>query len=141
MFSHWFLPAQPSPPRTLADAGDMTLGQLIARGRYEPPSLGVRTDPRVDALAARSGIEGVVILGVEPGSAAARAGLEPARVASDGTLRARDVIVAVDGRRVETTQDLVAVLDTHGAGDEVTLALTRGGDRREVTVTLDPGGR
>ena len=118
------------------DTVNRVVPQLIAEGRYQPPTLGVRTDPRVDAMAQRRGIEGVVVLGVVPGSAAAEAGIEAAEVLADGTVRPRDVIVALDGRPVESTQELLAALDEYTAGHEITITLSRGRRRREVTATL-----
>ncbi|MBM9596466.1 S1C family serine protease [Roseitranquillus sediminis] len=121
------------------DTVNRVVPQLIASGRYAPPTLGVRTDPRVDALAARSNIEGVVVLGVERGSAADRAGIVPAEISRDGQIVPRDVIRSVGNIEVASTQDLVAALDGFEVGEEVTLRLWRGGDEREVEVTLDAG--
>ena len=59
--------------------------QLIRTGRYAPPQIGIEVDERVNALARRQGIEGVLVLGVSPGSPAAEAGLRPARLSSDGS--------------------------------------------------------
>ncbi len=98
------------------DAVNRVVPQLIARGNYTPPSLGVRTDSRVDAMAQRRGIEGVVILDVTPGSPADRAGLRPAEIGRDGTIRPHDLILAVDGRRVASTEELLAALETHKFG-------------------------
>ena len=44
------------------------------------------------------GKEGVAVLRVRAGSAAAATGLEGIRTLSDGTIRPGDVIVAVEGR-------------------------------------------
>ena len=108
--------------------------QLIAHGRYRPPVLGVRFDPRIDALARRNGIEGVVVLGVTPGSPAAAAGLRPATRGTGGTLVPGDVIRGLDDRRIETGADLQAALDSRAPGDRVRLTLRR--DGREIGVTL-----
>ena len=51
--------------------------QLIANGVYRPPVLGIRFDPRINELARQNGIEGVVILAVDPGGPANDAGLQP----------------------------------------------------------------
>ena len=121
------------------DTVNRVVPQLIARGRYAPPTLGLRTDPRVDALARRAGLEGAVVVGVEPESPAAAAGIEPARLARDGAIAPRDIIVAIDGMSVENTGDLVAALDARSAGETVTLTIERGGRRREETVVLAGG--
>jgi S1-C subfamily serine protease len=121
------------------DTVNRVVPQLIAQGRYAPPSIGVRSDPRVDEMARRQGIEGIVVLGVVPGSAAARAGLMPAEVTGSGSILPRDVIVGIDDAPVETSQDILAELDSRAVGDEVTLAVSRDGRRREVPLTLEPG--
>jgi S1-C subfamily serine protease len=121
------------------DTVNRVVPQLIASGHYAPPSLGLRTDARIDALARRRGIEGVVVLGVEPDSPAAKAGVTPAEIAGDGTVRPRDLILALDGHQVGSTQELVAVLDEHEAGDEVSVTVADGGRQRDLTMTLAAG--
>jgi S1-C subfamily serine protease len=63
--------------------------------------------------------------GVYPGSPAEAAGLQ------DG-----DVIVAVDGERVDEDHDLSSHLLPHMPGDVITLRVLRGNTSRDVTVTL-----
>jgi S1-C subfamily serine protease len=121
------------------DTVNRVVPQLIRRGHYAPPSLGVVTDPQADELARRQGIEGVLILRVLPGTAAARAGLQPARIGGDGRLNPGDVIVGLDGREIGTTEELRAALDVRRAGDEVELQVLRDGAVVTMNVTLDPG--
>ena len=110
--------------------------QLIANGVYRPPILGIRFDPRVNELSRRSGIEGVVVLSVEPNGPADRAGLKPAERGRDGGLVPGDVIQRVNTRRIASGDDLSAALDDHDVGDEVTLTLWQDGTTRDVSVTL-----
>ena len=121
------------------DTVNRVVPQLIARGSYAPPILGVSVDPRADAVARRRGVEGALVLGVEPGSPAALAGLQPARMTSGGGLIPGDAIVALGGAVVEGAGDLVAALDLLSAGDTVPLTVLRGGERVEVAVTLAAG--
>jgi putative serine protease PepD len=46
------------------------------------------------------------------------------------------VIVAVDGGRVDTAEDLLGALRRHAPGDKVTLRIVRGSDQRDLPVTL-----
>lgn len=120
------------------DAVARVVPQLIARGRYAPPSLGVTGDARADALLRRAGQgAGVLVLDVLPGGPADRAGIVGAEVTRRG-LVAGDVIVALDGEPVAGWEELRAVLDARTAGDAVSLTLRRGRERREVDVTLVP---
>jgi S1-C subfamily serine protease len=112
--------------------------QLIETGRYAPPSLGIEVDGRVNALAARQGIEGVLVLGVVEGSAADRAGLEPARALRDGRLVPGDVITGLGGVEIRTVDDLYAALTAAGTEEPVTLRYTRDGETRTQEVRLDP---
>ncbi len=121
------------------DAVARVVPQLVARGRYSPPVLGVVADPRADAMLAASGLgAGVMVLEVEPGSPAARAGLAPARMTRQGLVPG-DVIVGLDGVALGGIDDLLAALDGRTPGDEVVVAVERGGARREITVELAPG--
>jgi S1-C subfamily serine protease len=90
-------------------------------------------------MARRRGIEGIVVLGVVPGSAADRAGLTPAEITGSGSILPRDVIVGIDDTPIGSSQDILAELDERAVGDEVTLSVSRDGRRREVPLTLEPG--
>jgi putative serine protease PepD len=46
------------------------------------------------------------------------------------------VIVAVDGNAVDGVDDLFAELRRRRPGERVTLTIVRGGDRRQIAVTL-----
>lgn len=61
-----------------------------------------------------------------------------------GVLRKGDVIVAVDGRRVQTTCDVGRGVDTHEVGEDVTITVRRDGMRRTLAIRTtssqeDPG--
>jgi S1-C subfamily serine protease len=87
----------------------------------------------------RQGIEGVMILGIEEGSPAARAGLEAARFTGDGRLVPGDIIVGIEGEAVERVEDLLAVLDRHRPGDTVSLRVRQNGDERTLEIELAAG--
>lgn len=63
---------------------------------------------------------------------------------ADGVLQKGDVIVAVDGRPVETTNDLIEAIRRHQVGERVSLAVMREGQPRDLEVgtrssTTEPG--
>ena len=68
---------------------------------------------------------GVELTSVDGAGAARKAGL-----------RAGDRVTAVDGRAVETREELVVVIRTHRPGDKVTFAYSRAGDENEAELTL-----
>ena len=107
---------------------------LIAHGRLSRPTLGVQL--ATEQIAARLGVAGALVLVVEPGSPAERAGLQPTRRDRLGRVLLGDVILTVDGEAVRSDVDLLLLLEKHGTGEVVELRVLRDGDEREVEVTL-----
>lgn len=62
------------------------------------------------------------------------AGLYITRAPENSDIRAKDILLAVDGNRITDEEELNTVLYSHQVGDEVTLTLYRSG--KEVTVSL-----
>ncbi len=108
--------------------------QLIEKGRAVNPGIGVRY--LSDAQADRLGLQGVAVLSVLADGPADRAGIE-------GIARTRrgyvigDVITAVDGTPVRSTDDLDYAFEKSGVGAAVTLTVEREGRSRSVKVTLE----
>jgi S1-C subfamily serine protease len=114
--------------------------ELIRTGRYAPPTLGLVFDARLNAAINRQGLAGAVVLDVQRGSPAARAGVEPAQILRDGRVRPGHVVTAVEGEPVETLDDLLAMLDARQAGEAVEVTFDTGGGREEtVALELLPG--
>ena len=119
------------------DTVNRVVPQLISEGEYRGPSLGIVLDERVNELiASRTGIEGVVILSVEPGSGADSAGLRGTTMDRSGALLIGDIIKAIDGEAVASVPDIGRELDDRNIGDEVVLTIERAGRELEVPVTL-----
>lgn len=114
------------------DAVNRVAPQLIAKGRYAPPTLGVNIDPRGDALLSQTGVPGVIVLDVVPGSGAA--GIRPARITRSGQIIIGDIIVALDDQAITDAQSLRDALDTRRAGEQVVLGVIREGAKIEVPV-------
>ncbi len=104
---------------------------LISRGKAPLPGIGI--NPVRPDLVERAGINGVVIAEVRPGTPAAQAGLQ-ALNAKSGKLG--DVIVAVNGKRVDTLSTFVAELDRAGIGNTVDLTVLRDDKQRHVKVQV-----
>jgi S1-C subfamily serine protease len=122
------------------DTVNRVVPQLIRQGKYIRPALGIALDEGLNRrLLAVLGTEGVVILRVAPGSAAAAAGLKAAGVTRAGDFVPGDIVVAVDGKPVDSVGKLLARLDDYKVGDTVKLTVLRDGARSDVTVTLQPG--
>ncbi|WP_246078751.1 S1C family serine protease [Modestobacter excelsi] len=94
--------------------------QLISTGTAVHASLGVNARTVTDGTR-----DGALVLNVEPDSPAADAGVQE-----------QDVVIAVDGAPVASSEELVVAVDAHEPGDTITLELVRNGSSREVTATL-----
>ena len=120
------------------DTVNRVVPQIIFSGEYEPPRLGIRIDEALNEIvAARLGIEGVVIVGVVPGGPAQQAGLVAASEARDGSLVLGDVIRKIDSSEVLNLNELLTVLERHKRGDTVLLTVAFEGHERTVQVTLE----
>ncbi len=108
--------------------------ELIKHGKLIRPGLGISLVP--DAMARRWGVKGVIIGKVGRGSAAERVGLRGARETMGGRVELGDILVAVDGKPVETIDDLMDEMEKHKVGDQVTIEYTRGNRRLQAAVTL-----
>ncbi len=106
--------------------------QLIQFGKVIRPGLGISLIP--DSIAARWGIQGLVIARIEPGGAAAQAGLQSAREMRGGRIRLGDIITEINGHTVKVLDDLATILDRHKVGDRVKLRIRR--NKREQTISL-----
>jgi S1-C subfamily serine protease len=122
------------------DTVNRVVPELIAKGHYAPPSLGIETDDVLSAAIARQlGVSGAAVLRVPAGSAAARSGLRGIRIGPRDSIIPGDVIVAVDGKEVGNTSQLVARLDDYKPGDVVKLTVWREGNRIEIATTVQSG--
>jgi S1-C subfamily serine protease len=117
------------------DTVNRIISQLIAYGKVIQPGLGIELVD--DSLARRVGIEeGVLVRGVDRRGAAAAAGMMPTRHDSEGNVVLGDIIVAIDGQAVKTSDDLYKTLERYNVGDEVRVEVIRGGRKKTLTVRL-----
>jgi len=119
------------------------LNDLVTLGRVRRPALGVRTIPIDPDLAQEMGLAadyGLLIVQAVQGGAADRAGLrggsERAYLGNTPIMVGGDLIVAVNGEKIESQQDLAQVMNKHRAGDTVTVTIYRGKKKLDVSVTL-----
>ncbi|SEG45321.1 serine protease, S1-C subfamily, contains C-terminal PDZ domain [Bryocella elongata] len=112
-------------------------------GRARRPSLDIVTLPIGPDIAEQIGLpadNGILIERVLPGGAAEAAGLrggmQRALMGNTVVMLGGDLIVGFDGQAIETPQDLSAAMNSHRAGDVVTLTVFRGRQKLSVKVTL-----
>ena len=118
------------------DLVNRVVPSLISRGRAPLPGIGI-TPVRPD-LVERAGIAGVVIAEVRKGTPAAEVGLRPMNPKT-GDLG--DVIIGVNGKRVEALSDFVGELGRSGVDSVVELTLLRDDHERKVRVRVIEVGR
>jgi S1-C subfamily serine protease len=112
-------------------------------GHARRPSLDIVTFPIGPDIAEQIGLPadyGILIERVLPEGAAARAGLrggnQQAWNGNQQVMLGGDLIVGFDGQEITTPQDLSNAMNSHHAGDVVTLTVFRGRQRLNVKVTL-----
>jgi serine protease DegQ len=105
-----------------------TADQLLKTGHVEHAFIGIQPAQLTPELAQELGIRetaGVLVYGVSPGGPA-----------DQSHIVAGDIIVAIDGKRLNTVEDLFSALRQKRPGDTVRLELTRDGRRETVEVRL-----
>jgi S1-C subfamily serine protease len=119
------------------------LNDLMTLGRVRRPSLGIKTIPIGPELADELGLPvdyGLLIVQVSPGGSAdaagLRAGTERAYLGNVPIMLGGDLIVEVDGQKIETQQDLAQIMDDHRAGDTIKITIYRNKKKMEVNVAL-----
>ena len=104
--------------------------ELVRRGRLARPYLGVGTQPvsLPEALRQRFNLEqptAVIVVAVQPSSPAASAGLLKG-----------DVVVSLGGTSITDPGDLASVLRPDHVGEEMTVSVLRGGEPRDIRITV-----
>jgi S1-C subfamily serine protease len=119
------------------------LNDLMTLGRVRRPALGVRTVPVSPELAAEIGLPidyGLLVIGVVSGGAADQAGLragtERAYLGNIPIMLGGDLIVAIDGQKIQDQDDLTQMMNNHRAGDSVKVTIYRGKKMMDVDVSL-----
>jgi len=99
-----------------------TADQLIKNGKATYPVMGISVDMNYSGDGAMIAKTGVAIV---PGGAAAKAGL-----------KAGDIITAIDGRAVTSSEELIVAIRSHNVGEKIEVTYKRGGTSKTVTLTL-----
>jgi len=123
--------------------------ELIARGRYAHPWLGVElwnVSANLAARLNRAGVRtpgggGVMVVGLSARGPAAASGIRgPSEIGLLGNLRVpigADYVLALDGEPVATDRDITVLLETkHRVGDRVKVTVWREGRVQDIEVTL-----
>ena len=119
------------------------LDDFAKYGYVRRPSLDIVTLPVGPDIAEQIGLPadyGILIDRVMPGGAAEKAGLrggtQRAYQGNTPVMLGGDLIVGMDGQEIASPQDLAAVMNSHRAGDDVTVTIFRGRKKMDVKVKL-----
>jgi serine protease Do len=102
--------------------------QLIKGGKVSRGYMGVRLQSLNPDMAQAMNLKdskGAVVASISPGEPGAKAGLQQG-----------DVITAIDGKKVDGSDDLTMNVIAHAPGSSVTLDVVRDGAPKKITVTL-----
>ncbi len=102
------------------------VADLISYGEVHVPWVGAIVQDLTPELAVRFGLKqrrGVVVSGIEAGSPAADAGLQPA-----------DVITAIDGRDVRSAEEYDQRIRDHAENAEIPLSIVRDNEPRRISL-------
>jgi S1-C subfamily serine protease len=116
------------------DTVNRIVPQLILYGKIIQPGLGIQVAE--DYLAQQVGIEGALVIGVDPKGAAAKAGIAATRYDEEGNLVLGDTIISIDGKQISSTNDLYKILENYQVGDKIRVEVMRSGRKRTLTITL-----
>jgi S1-C subfamily serine protease len=120
------------------------LPQLVSRGRVSHPWMGIRGGDITPSLAKTLNLpatEGIMIAEVTPSGPAAQAGVRGSqrRVRVGNSLWAvgGDIVIALDGKKVASVNDLIAYLeDKKKPGDELRVDILRDGKAMSITLRV-----
>ncbi|HEX4846236.1 MAG TPA: trypsin-like peptidase domain-containing protein [Geothrix sp.] len=111
--------------------------RLIARGFLVPVRMGFDTLNAAVALKTFGIQRGLVVSQVDPDTPAGRAGIRPLKLDGQGGILALgDILLAYQGRLIESNGQLMAMLELEPPADEVVFDVLREGQVVKVTLQL-----
>ena len=111
-----------------AETAEPIVDKLVRGVEIERGYLGIQIQPVNDDVAASLGLRrnrGEIVQMVQPGEAAARAGIEPG-----------DIVLTVNGREVTPDQTLSYLVANIAPGTTIPVEVIRDGQRRQINVTV-----
>lgn len=112
------------------------INQVLKDGKFSRPYLGVRYIPLTPSIAKQLDLSvnyGAYIPSADQQSGEAVISGSPAEKAG---LKEKDVIIAVDGKKIDQNNSLTALLSTHAPGDKIELTVLRDGKTIKLSATL-----
>lgn len=118
------------------DAVKWVIPELIKYGKVQRPTLGIEIAP--DQILERLGIEeGALVINVEAGSAASRAGIRPTLRNRAGEITLGDIIVSINNDAIKNGNEISLILEKYKPGETVNVKILRDGKSSNLQVKLD----
>ncbi|NNF35802.1 MAG: PDZ domain-containing protein [Saprospiraceae bacterium] len=117
-----------------ADVVNWVVPDIIKYGEVRRPILGVELVN--DQLREREQASGPIIMNVTPGGAAQQAGIRGMSRDAFGRNQQGDVILAINGQKVESNLDLIFELEKYTPGQEITVTYQRGNKEYDIDLRL-----
>ena len=109
--------------------------EIIKHGKVIRPGLGIGILP--EHIKSRFGVEkGIVIGHVDPKGGAAKAGLQGIGQDKWGNIYLGDIITKIDGKAVDSFDDIYHALDKYEVGDHVNVEYIRDEEKESVRLKL-----
>ncbi len=111
--------------------------QLIQFGKVKRPTVGIESIAETE--------QGLLIVSLEPGGPAERAGLQGVKIVRRRTVlgelirrdySAADLLLEIDGQKMKTADDLLSSIESRNAGETVMMTIRRGAETVRVAVRL-----
>jgi S1-C subfamily serine protease len=125
------------------EAAKRIIPDILQYGRVRKPRLGISSLPLNSRLADALELtiqQGLMVMQVEPGGSADKAGIqggnERAQLGRQIILIGGDVITAIDGQAITSSDDLDRVLNGKNLGDTVRIEIYRHNRKQQVSVRL-----
>jgi S1-C subfamily serine protease len=127
------------PSNTVKDV----VAQILRTGRVDHAYLGISGQPLTEDVADTYNLpveEGVLVEEVTSSSGADRAGLQGGEtevvVAGESYVLGGDIIVALDGKKISSLEELRDAISARKPGDKIKIVIYRDAAKTSVTVTL-----
>jgi S1-C subfamily serine protease len=116
------------------EAVNRVVPQIIRYGKVIKPGLGLSLAN--SRIAAQLGIKGALVISIQPGSNAEKAGIRGTTQLLGGIVLG-DIIIAIDGNKIDGYDDFRNELDRRRIGEKVTLIILRDDRPLEIEVALE----
>jgi S1-C subfamily serine protease len=109
------------------------LREIILKGRQLPP---LPNDPFVGIIYTPMPEELARELNLEPGVGVLIREVEPLTAAADAGIKRGDILLAINGKKIGTQEEVRNIIKSRKVGEQVTLTLLREGRREDVVLVL-----